>query len=110
MSATVNDIKQLYPAMYEAARDLYTFDKKVQHAIDKKYGKNSFDSIKLGHEYNKEIENASLGIFSDSSLSKFAKNRLPKYNLLVDESFKVKNVIGASLTLSYIDTLQSHFS
>jgi len=107
---SVNEIKLLYPAMYEAARDLYTYDKKVQHAIDKKYGKDSFDSIKLGHEYNKEIENASQGIFNNTSLSKFAQNRLPKYKLLVDESFKVKQTIGASLTLSYIDTLRSYFS
>jgi hypothetical protein len=106
---SISEIKEKYLALYSAARDLYGYDKKVHNAIYKKHGKDSLNSIILINEYNKQIENSNKGIFVDTNLSKLAKNRVPKYNLLVDESFKVKQNIGSSKTLSYMETLYHHF-
>jgi hypothetical protein len=106
---SISEIKENYPALYSAARDLYGYDKKVHNSIYKKHGKDSLNSIILVNEYNKQIENSNKGIFVDTNLSKLAKNRVPKYNLLVDESFKVKQTLGPSKTLSYMETLYNHF-
>jgi len=100
---TAELIKQLYPNVYETARKLYTFERKVHEFIDDTYGKDTFNSILKLNEFHQEIDNVQQKKFSETQMNKLAQKFSRYFDAYSLATYELKTQIGAKDTLSIME-------
>lgn len=106
---TIQQINEEFPDFVKAARELIFFDKKVENALDKKYGSGSFKSLEKLQEYNKEFDNIINDITNDTSIAKLAQKRKVLFDDYTSESYKVTRKHGFQKTMIYMDGVETYF-
>lgn len=106
---TANLIKQLYPSVYEHARKLYTFERKVHELIDDTYGKDTFNSILKLNEFHQEIDNVQQNKLSETQMNKLAQKFSKYFDAYSLATYELKTQIGAKDTLTIMEFLKDYF-
>lgn len=105
----LNLIQELYPKVYETAKKLYTFERKVHELIDDTYGKDSFNSILKLNEFHQEIDNVQQNKLSDTQMNRFAQKYSKYFDAYSLATYELKTQIGGKDTLDIMQFLEQYF-
>lgn len=106
---SVEFIKVLYPDVYAAAKQLFTYEKKVNQLIDDTYGKDSLDSILYLNEFHKEIENVRKHKLKDTQLNRFAQKFNKYFVEYTSATYNLRSAVGTKQTFAIMESLEKYF-